>query len=130
VQPAAGDALVRRLGEAGPWLGAVGDGRLLHGDLSGGHVIFDAGRDVRLIDFGQTQVGDPRWDLARILLWDGDPALEALLDGYGHDLMTAEERRTVLPLYLFAYCSHHVVGHPNDGHIARVLDLSRWRELL
>ncbi|NYE68834.1 phosphotransferase family protein [Microlunatus parietis] len=126
----AGDRLVRCLTRAAPALAELTDGRLLHSDLSGGHVLVGPDGFGGIIDLGQAQVGDPRWDFARVLLWDGDPALDALLDGYGREVLPDEERHTVLPLYLFAYCCHHAVGHPNDEYIALLLERSRWRALL
>ncbi len=42
-------------------------------------------------------------------LWDGDSALDAVLEGYGHDTITADERGSVLPLYLFAFIVPHAV---------------------
>lgn len=95
--------LERRYEEAAPLM-AWPDGRLLHGDLEGGHVFVDAAGDYRgLIDFGQAQAGDPRWDLARVPLWDGEDALDALLDGYGRDTLGAGDRELLFPLYLLAF---------------------------
>lgn len=125
-----GDRLIRRLDAAAPSLAGLSDGRLLHSDLSGGHVLMDRGAYGGILDLGQAQVGDPRWDLARVLLWDGEPALDALLDGYGRDAVTLEDRKRVLPLYLFACCCHHAVGHPNDDYITLLLERSGWRVLL
>lgn len=109
------------------------DGRLLHGDLEGGHIyITDAGYQG-LIDFGQAQVGDPRWDLARITLWDGDSALDALLDGYGADAVSRDDRELLLPLYLFAFVVHHAARMINAGTtdgIGEHLDRSNYHLLL
>lgn len=109
------------------------DGRLLHGDLEGGHIyITDTGYQG-FIDFGQAQVGEPLWDLARIPLWDGDSALDALLTGYGRDAITKEDRELVLPLYLLSFVIHHAVGMIDAGRtdgIVEHLDRSNYRNLL
>ena len=95
------------------------DGRLLHGDLEGGHLFAtDEGEYTGLIDFGLAQSGDPRWDLARVLLWDGPAALDALLDGYGRDAVTDEDREVVLPLYLLAFVIHQAVLFDRSGRYA------------
>lgn len=109
------------------------DGHLLHGDLEGGHIhITDAGYQG-FIDFGQAHVGDPRWDLARIRLWDGDPALDALLEGYGADVISRAEREHLLPLYLLAFVIHYAArmidAGTTDG-IREHLDRSGYRSLL
>ncbi len=127
---AAGERLTRHLEEAGPLFAAVTEGRLLHGDLTSGHLLCDSETYRGMIDFGQAQIGDPRWDFARIPLWDGVDALDALLDGYGRDTVTAEEREFLLPLYLFSYVCHHTAEHPNEGYIRTVLERSGYRALL
>jgi aminoglycoside phosphotransferase len=130
VDHAAGDRLIRLFDEAAPRFAAVSDGRLLHGDLTSGHVFHDSTGYRGMIDFGQAQVGDPRWDLARVRLWDGDEALDALLDGYGLDAVSSEDREFLLPLYLFAYVCHHAAEHPDPGYIRTVLERSGYRALL
>lgn len=121
-----------RLAEVGANVASWDDGRLLHGDLEGGHVFADDDLNYTgMIDFDQAQVGDPRWDLARVRLWDGDAALDALLDGYGRDALSDEDRRLVLPVYLLAFSLHHAVRHVgNDAVLTELLEMTRWRELL
>lgn len=105
--------LVNRYEELESHLEGITDGRLLHSDLEGDHVFIDAqGSYAGIIDFDQAQSGDPLWDLARIPLWDGPDALELLLAGYGRDTVTAEHREFVFPLYLLAFCIHHIVTVP------------------
>lgn len=127
----AGNTLVRRLADAQPALAQWADGRLLHGDLECGHLFrLFGGRYGGMVDFGQAQSGDPRWDLARIRLWDGDAALDALLDGYGREAVTREERRDLLPIYLLALVTHHAVGHDQPGYIRLLLRRSGYEGLL
>jgi len=78
---------------------------------------------------GQIVTGDPRWDLARIQLWDGTAAMDALLDGYGATV-TREERRDLLPIYLLAFITHHAVGHDRPDYIRLLLQKSRYEDLL
>jgi aminoglycoside phosphotransferase len=107
------------------------DGRLLHGDFEGGHVFVDASDAYQgMLDFGQAQAGDPRWDLARVRLWDGDHALDAVLDGYGRDAITADEREVLLPLYLLAFVVHHAAAGIGDDVSREMLTLCGYRRLL
>ncbi len=113
---AAARCLERRYDDAAPELNRCDDGRLLHGDLEGGHVFGTAaGTYGGLIDFGLAQAGDPRWDLARVVLWDGPDALDALLDGYGRHTVTRDDRDTVFPLYLLAFVIHQAVRLDRSG---------------
>lgn len=92
------------------------DGRLLHGDFEGGHMLgTSTGTYSGVIDFSLAQAGDPRWDLARVLLWDGQAALDAVLDGYGHDALSKDDRTTVLPLYVLAFVIHQAVPFDRCG---------------
>lgn len=127
---AAGDRLIQLLDEVAPQFAAITEGRFLHGDLTSGHVFSDDMGYCGMIDFGQAQVGDPRWDFARIRLWDGDDALDALFDGYGRDAITREDREFLLPLYLFAYVCHHAAEHPDPSYIRTVLERSGYPALL
>lgn len=132
--PHEGRRLEDRLDEAAPVLHATVDGRLLHGDLEAGHVFVTADRHYQgMIDFSQAQIGDPLWDLARVRLWDGDAALDALLDGYGRDTMTADERAVLLPLYLLAFVIPHVVSLCTAGtvdYVAELLERSGYSALV
>ncbi|GAA2759821.1 phosphotransferase family protein [Actinopolymorpha rutila] len=127
---AAADSLARRFDEAASALSQVTEGRLLHGDVESGHIFVADDQFQGMIDFGQAQAGDPRWDLARVPLWDGDEALDALLAGYGSDAVTREDRDLLLPLYLFSLVVHHAVGHGRPDHIQNLLDRSRYHDLL
>jgi aminoglycoside phosphotransferase len=124
-----GDRLLNRFDTAVPLVRRLPVGRLLHGDLQSGHVFQNDGDYTGIIDFGAAQAGDPRWDLARVLLWDGDAALDALLDGYGDDVVTEEDRELLLPLYLFAFVVKVAVGH-QPHYIRLLLDRSRYQLLL
>lgn len=78
LEPAAAGTLIRLYEDAAPAFNRVSEGRLLHGDLMTSHVFRSPdGTYQGIIDFGQAQAGDPRWDLARIPLWDGERALSA-----------------------------------------------------
>lgn len=131
LQPKEGDTLIRRFDEATTTFSSMSDGRLLHGDLQSGHILSTTdGSYQGIVDFGQAQAGDPRWDFARVRLWDGDEALDALLDGYGHDTLSAADRRTLLPLYLLAFAVHHAVGHDRPDYIRLLLRQSGYETLL
>jgi aminoglycoside phosphotransferase (APT) family kinase protein len=124
------EPLQRRYAEAAPLM-ICPDGRLLHGDLEGGHVLVDASDAYQgTLDFGQAQAGDPRWDLARVRLWDGNAALDAVLDGYGRDAITADERDVLLPLYLLAFVVHHAAAGIGDDVSREMLTLCGYRRLL
>jgi aminoglycoside phosphotransferase (APT) family kinase protein len=129
----AGERLESRYDEAAAELNAWTDGRLLHGDLEGGHILVADDQYQGIIDFDQAQAGDPRWDLARVTLWDGDGALDALLDGYGRDAVDRDDRNVILPLYLLAFVVHHAVEFADRGElsIARALVAqTRYERLL
>ena len=134
LEPHQGKRLEDRLDEAAQLLHATTDGRLLHGDLEGGHVFVTADRHYQgLIDFSQAQIGDPLWDLARVRLWDGDAALDALLDGYGHDTVTTDDRAVLLPLYLLAFVVPHAVSLCAAGtvdHVAEMMQKSGYLALV
>lgn len=125
------NGLARRFDEAASLFSQVTEGRLLHGDLCSGHIFHSANQTYEgIVDFGQAQAGDPRWDLARIPLQDGDEAQDALLAGYGSDAVTKEDRDLLLPLYLFSFVTHHAVGHDRPDYIQTILDRSGYRALL
>ncbi|MET9018422.1 aminoglycoside phosphotransferase family protein [Actinopolymorpha sp. NPDC004070] len=128
---AQGDRLLARIEEAQAAFDEVTEGRLLHGDLMSTHIFRSPdGAYEGLIDFGQAQSGDPRWDLARVPLWDGAEALDAVLDGYGSDVVTKEDREFLLPLYLLSFVVRHAVGHDRPDYIRTLLDRSGYRVLL
>jgi aminoglycoside phosphotransferase len=113
-----GERLESRYDEAVTELHVCSDGRLLHGDMEGGHILIADGQYQGIIDFDQAQVGDPRWDLARVPLWDGDVALDAVLDGYGRDTLGPGDREVLLPLYLLAFVIHHAAQLADRGQLA------------
>jgi aminoglycoside phosphotransferase len=113
-----GGILESRYDEAVTELHRCSDGRLLHGDMEGGHILVADGQYQGIIDFDQAQVGDPRWDLARVPLWDGDVALDAVLDGYGRDTLGPGDREVLLPLYLLAFVIHHAAQFADRGQLA------------
>ena len=130
LQSTVGDRLLRRFDEALPLIRTFSGGRLLHGDLQSGHIFHCPDNGYQgIIDFGMAQAGDPRWDLARVLLWDGDAALNALLEGYGDDVLTQDDRGFLLPLYLFSFVLKVAAGHKSD-YIRLLLDRSRYEALL
>lgn len=130
VEAAQADRLQQLYERAEPLM-AYSGGRLLHGDLEGGHVFVDESDEYQgMLDFGQAQAGDPRWDLARVRLWDGDAALAALLRGYGRDALTREERDELLPLYLLAFVVHHAANGAGEKVSREMLTLCGYRRLL
>lgn len=126
--------LARRYDEIDGELAAVTDGRLLNGDIWSGHLFEDSSANyIGMIDFDQAQSGDPRWDLARIPLWERDDALDMVLDGYGTDAITSEDRELLLPLYLLAFAIHHIVRVPFDDDPDRgrsMLEETNYQRLL
>lgn len=125
--------LVRRLSDVAADVSGFAEARLLHGDLEGGHIFVDDDRYVGMIDFDQAQAGDPRWDLARVTLWDGEQALDWMLAGYGSDAVTPEERVGLLPVYLMACVVHHTVQAHEEGRddaVRELLQMSRFERLL
>ena len=148
---ALGDRLQDRFDEAMPLIRSFPQGRLLHGDLQAEHIFRSSdGRYVGIIDFGSAQAGDPRWDLARVLLFDGDDALDAVLAGYGGDVLTNDDRDFLLPLYLFSLVVFVAAGNSwsrtgndpknptanrrgrphNADYVRLLLDRSRYQALL
>lgn len=126
-----GDLLLHRFDEALPLVRRFSGGRLLHGDFQSLHTFHAPANGYQgIIDFGQAQAGDPRWDLARVLLWDGEEGLNALLEGYGADLLTREDREVLLPLYLLSFAIRVAVGHPQPDYIRLLLDRSGYKALL
>lgn len=114
--------LERRYDDAGVALTMQGPGSLVHGDMEGGHVFAVDGHYVGVIDFGQAQIGDPRWDLARIALWDGPAATDAVIDGYGSDAIAEEDRQVVFPLYLLAFVVAFAARAHAEGRPAAVVE--------
>jgi hypothetical protein len=53
-----------------------------------------------------------------------------LLDGYGDDLLTGEDREFLLPVYLFAFAVRCAVGHNMPEYIRLLLDRSSYKALL
>jgi aminoglycoside phosphotransferase (APT) family kinase protein len=131
LEPATGERLLRRFDEALPLIRSFSSGCLLHGDLQSLHIFVSPEKGYQgLIDFGQAQAGDPRWDLARVPLWDGEAGLDALLEGYGDDLLTQDDRDFLLPLYLLSFVIHHAVGHEMPDYIRLLLERSGYQALL
>jgi aminoglycoside phosphotransferase (APT) family kinase protein len=95
------DSIGARLAAAAPALRRDAPGRLLHGDLEGDHLFAHRGRFTGFLDFEKMQAGDPCYDLARFAWWDPH-LLPALLDGYGRDALTADDRHVRMPVYLLA----------------------------
>jgi aminoglycoside phosphotransferase len=101
VSGAEADSIRTRFAAAAPALRRAGPGRLLHGDLEGDHLFAARGRFTGFLDFEKMQAGDPCYDLARFAWWDPH-LLPALLDGYGRDALTADDRHVRMPVYLLA----------------------------
>jgi aminoglycoside phosphotransferase (APT) family kinase protein len=70
------DRALAAVAAAGNEIGAVDDGRLLHGDFHPRHVYAHEGAVAAVIDWGDATIGDPRYDLGRIvhaaLMTEGD----------------------------------------------------------
>lgn len=56
-----------------------------HGDYQAAHIYVDNGEVVSVIDWGDTGVGDPLYDLATLTVGHGEH-LDAVIDGYGSDV--------------------------------------------
>ncbi len=100
------DALGVEMQELLPAIGAVTEGRLLHGDLARMHVFVEPehGSLTGIVDWGDLQVGDPVWDLAIARCDFSSPSegslrvhhsrnatlFPYLVDGYGADPVVAE----------------------------------------
>jgi hypothetical protein len=61
---------------------------------------------------------------------DGDEALDAVLEGYGPEAVTKEDRALLLPLYLLSFVVHHAVRHDRPDFIRTILDRSGYSQLL
>lgn len=80
-------------------------GRLLHGDLKNQHVFLDdEGRLTAIIDWADSALGDPLYDLARYSM-EGDDALQLLLADYGRVLDVDDRRRMALYRLRFSVSS-------------------------
>ena len=99
-------AIDAQLAEAHATLSPDMTGRLLHGDLEGDHLFSDGGRFTGFLDFEKMQAGDPVHDLARLAWWDPH-MLPDVLDGYGRDVLSADNVNVRMPAYLVA---HAVAG--------------------
>jgi aminoglycoside phosphotransferase (APT) family kinase protein len=70
------DRSLAAVAAAGDAIGAVQEGHLLHGDFHPRHVYGHDGDVAGIIDWGDATIGDPRYDLGRVLhatlMTDGD----------------------------------------------------------
>lgn len=84
---------------------------LIHGDFSAEHILFDAeSHRIRgVIDFGDTGIGDPAYDLAGIYLYYGKEFLDEVLEVYFQpldvDFLERIEQFYIpkIPLHLLLY---------------------------
>lgn len=83
-------------------LEGVVEGRLLHGDVHPRHIYAQAGRLTGIIDWGDASVGDPLFDLGRLLRADAR-ALDIVLRGYGELAYQGEDLERRLHLYAVAF---------------------------
>jgi aminoglycoside phosphotransferase (APT) family kinase protein len=60
----------------------TGEPRLLHADLGCGHVLVDGSEPSGIIDWADTEIGDPAVDLAGLYHWGGEPLFRAVLARY------------------------------------------------
>jgi aminoglycoside phosphotransferase (APT) family kinase protein len=88
---------------------------LLHGDCLPDHFFLapGTGRVTGLIDFGDSVLGDPIWDLAVLTLWDPDK-LPFVLDGYQPDEQM--QRRMAALLHPYQLLRHLRAAHWMRDH--------------
>ena len=112
------DALGAEMQELLPAIGALIEGRLLHGDLARMHILVEPehGNLTGVIDWGDLQVGDPAWDLAIARCHFASPSegilrvhhsryanlFPHLVDGYCSEPVVTE-RMSVLGDFYLAY---------------------------
>ena len=110
------DALSAEMRELLPEIGALNEGRLLHGDLARMHVFVEPERGdlTGFIDWGDLQVGDPAWDLAIAACHFASPSegvlrvhqdgrtdlFPHLVDGYGAEPVVTERMAALGDFYL------------------------------
>jgi Ser/Thr protein kinase RdoA (MazF antagonist) len=73
-------------------------GAVLHGDFSAWHVFVDDGAVTGIIDWADTLVGDPAWEIGVFTSWMPD-VVEPFLDGYEPDAAQRERMIELLPVY-------------------------------
>ncbi len=68
--------------------------RPIHGDFAAEHILLDDGAATGIIDWSDAAVGDPARDLAGLVHWGGEEALDHALQAYGAvDAATRERAR-------------------------------------
>lgn len=102
-------------------LATVEVGVLCHGDLKAAHILVDEGHLAGVIDWGDSVVADPWWDIARFAHRADAASVSLLRQGYClPDLASTEELPWRLPLYealwmlVDAYVDHGQ-GHRVDA---------------
>lgn len=71
---------------------------LLHGDCQPDHFLVSDDRVAGVVDFGDSRVGDPTWDIAVLTIAAPD-RLDAVLDGYAPDAELRDHVDRWLPTY-------------------------------
>jgi aminoglycoside phosphotransferase (APT) family kinase protein len=118
----AGDLIERvvRSVEGHAQLTRVEDGRLLHGDFHPRHVYADSSRITGIIDWGDATVGDPDYDLARIVhasffVGGFDDATRRLAPFLGGPDAIPAERAAKLLLYAAVFVCWCMSGELEGG---------------
>lgn len=107
-------------------LSEVTVGRLIHGDFSPRHVFADSGRLTGIIDWGDAMVGDPLYDLGRIVhsvlgrlnpgtLADGFALLALFLETYGDAPWLYPDPTEKVLLYAAAFVMWSMQGEFSAG---------------
>ena len=125
---AVADAATSTITDHAQTLAAVEVGVLCHGDLKPAHILIDEGHLAGVIDWGDSVVADPWWDIARFAHRADAASVSLLRQGYGlPDPANTEELPWRLPLYealwmlVDAYVAHGL-GHRVDAALQEAMN--------
>jgi aminoglycoside phosphotransferase (APT) family kinase protein len=85
--------------EWAPTLASLRDGRLLHGDLGSQNVLVHRDKISGILDWEDSLIGDPLFDIASLLTFHPPRRFEAIFSGYGWDSEPPADKRSLLWLY-------------------------------
>lgn len=99
IAAALADAVASTIDTHADDLAAVEIGSLCHGDLKTTHILVEGDRLAGVIDWGDTAIADPLWDIARFAHRADAGSLALLLDGYDPTSSLADALVWRIPLY-------------------------------